>query len=87
MNGKNPLDASAVPRGVSGGREIAARRTPLKSLIGIGRYQVTQTADFADETFGIPTVTDILAELEKPAATRARVQTASFRRAWGQSRT
>src|SRR5690606_9531946 len=37
-------------------------------------------ADFADETFGIPTVTDILAELEKPGRDpRPEFKTASFR--------
>ena len=29
-------------------------------------------AEFTDETFGVPTVRDILAELEKPGAIRVR---------------
>jgi len=83
MNGKNPLDASAVHPEAYPVVERIAERTgrPVKSLIGDRALLKTlKPADFADETFGIPTVTDILAELEKPGRDpRPEFKTASFR--------
>lgn len=69
MNGDNPLDASAVhpeaypvveriltdiqknAKQIIGDRAVLAKITPVK---------------YADERFGVPTITDILRELEKP---------------------
>src|SRR5690606_31892121 len=82
MNGKNPLDASAVhPEAYPVVEKIAAATgRPLKSLIGDrALLKSLKPADFADATFGIPTVTDILAELEKPGRDpRPEFKTASF---------
>ena len=82
MNGKNPLDASAVHPEAYPVVEWIAEATgrPLKSLIGDRALLKTlKPAAFADATFGIPTVTDILAELEKPGRDpRPEFKTASF---------
>ena len=82
MNGKNPLDASAVhPEAYPVVERIAAATgRPLKSLIGDrALLKSLKPAEFADATFGIPTVTDILAELEKPGRDpRPEFKTASF---------
>ncbi len=82
MNGKNPLDASAVhPEAYPVVERIAeATGRPLKSLIGDrALLKSVKPAAFADATFGIPTVTDILAELEKPGRDpRPEFRTASF---------
>jgi len=53
---------------------------PLKSLIGDSAFlKSLQPARFADVQFGIPTVADILAELEKPGRDpRPEFRTASF---------
>lgn len=58
--GAEPLDASSVhPESYSVARKIlvAAGPAPASSL---------DPRDFVDETFGLPTVKDILAELDKP---------------------
>jgi uncharacterized protein len=82
MNGKNPLDGSAVhPEAYPLVERIAeATSRTLKSLIGDRALLKTfKPASFADATFGIPTVTDILAELEKPGRDpRPEFKTASF---------
>ena len=82
MNGKNPLDASAVhPEAYSVVEKIsAANNRPLKSIIGDKAFlKSLKPAAFADGTFGIPTVTDILAELEKPGRDpRPEFKTATF---------
>jgi uncharacterized protein len=82
MNGTNPLDASAVhPEAYPVVERIAeATGRPLKSLIGDRALLKTlKPAAFADATFGIPTVTDILTELEKPGRDpRPEFKTASF---------
>jgi uncharacterized protein len=82
MNGKNPLDASAVhPEAYAVVEKIsAATKRPLKSLIGDGAFlRSLKPAAFADATFGIPTVTDIIAELEKPGRDpRPEFRTAAF---------
>ncbi|MGD0845985.1 Tex family protein [Bradyrhizobium sp.] len=67
--GVDPLDASGVhPEAYPVVRRIlAATKSDIKALIGnaeIVRQLKPQT--FVDETFGLPTVTDILRELEKP---------------------
>lgn len=68
-NGEDPLDASGVhPEAYPVVRRIiAATKSDIKALIGnadVLRQVKSQT--FVDDTFGLPTVTDILRELEKP---------------------
>ncbi len=82
MSGKNPLDASAVhPEAYALVEKIAeATKRPLQSLIGDRvLLKSLKPATFADAEFGIPTVTDILAELEKPGRDpRPEFKTAAF---------
>ncbi len=82
MNGKNPLDASAVhPEAYGLVEKIAdATNRPLKSMIGDKAFlKSLKPAQFADAQFGVPTVTDILAELEKPGRDpRPEFKTATF---------
>jgi uncharacterized protein len=82
MNGPNPLDASAVhPEAYEVVERIAeTTKRPLKSIIGDRAFlKSLQPKQFADERFGIPTVTDILAELEKPGRDpRPEFKTAEF---------
>ena len=82
MSGKNPLDASAVhPEAYVVVEKIAeATKRPLKSIIGDRAFlKSLQPAQFADSAFGIPTVSDILAELEKPGRDpRPEFKTATF---------
>jgi uncharacterized protein len=69
MNGKDPLDASAVhPEAYPLVEKIAAAtKKPIKAMIGDSAFlRGLRARDFADAEFGVPTVTDILAELEKP---------------------
>ncbi|MCK1639459.1 RNA-binding transcriptional accessory protein [Bradyrhizobium sp. 157] len=68
-NGEDPLDSSGVhPEAYPVVRRIlAATKSDIKALIGnadVVRQLKPQA--FVDETFGLPTVTDILRELEKP---------------------
>jgi protein Tex len=68
-DGEDPLDASGVhPEAYPVIRRIlAATKSDIKALIGnaeIVRQLKPQT--LVDDTFGLPTVTDILRELEKP---------------------
>ena len=83
MNGTNPLDASAVhPEAYSVVEKISeTTRRPVKSIIGDRAFlRSLNPATFADGEFGVPTVTDILAELEKPGRDpRPGFKTASFR--------
>jgi protein Tex len=82
MDGKNPLDASAVhPEAYVVVEKIAeATKRPLKSIIGDRAFlQSLKPTQFTDAAFGIPTVTDILAELEKPGRDpRPEFKTAAF---------
>jgi len=67
--GDDPLDASGVhPEAYPVVRRILDRSgVTLAEIIGDERaLRRFRPADFADDRFGIPTVTDILAELEKP---------------------
>ncbi|MEG1042706.1 MAG: Tex family protein, partial [Pseudomonas sp.] len=69
MNGDNPLDASAVhPEAYPLVQRIAADTDrDIRSLIGdSGFLKRLDPKKFTDETFGLPTVTDILQELDKP---------------------
>jgi uncharacterized protein len=83
MGGKNPLDASAVhPEAYPVVEKISeATSRPLKSIIGDRAFlKSLKPAQFADATFGIPTVSDIIAELEKPGRDpRPEFKTATFK--------
>ncbi len=83
MNGKNPLDGSAVhPEAYDLVEKIAtSTNKPVKALIGDrGFLKTLRPQQFADEKFGIPTVTDILTELEKPGRDpRPEFKTAEFK--------
>ena len=66
---KNPLDGSAVhPEAYELVERIAkSKDRSIKSMIGdTGFLKTVQPKDFADDRFGIPTISDILSELEKP---------------------
>jgi uncharacterized protein len=80
--GDDPLDASGVhPEAYPVVRRILDRAgVTLAELIGDERsLRSLRPADFADDRFGIPTVTDILAELEKPGRDpRPAFSTATF---------
>jgi uncharacterized protein len=82
MNGSNPLDASAVhPEAYTVVERIAeATKKPLKAMIGDTAFlRSLRPERFADAQFGIPTVSDILAELEKPGRDpRPEFKTAAF---------
>lgn len=82
MDGKNPLDASAVhPEAYPIVERISkTTKRPIKTLIGDPNFLKTvKPSDYADDQFGIPTVTDILAELEKPGRDpRPEFRTAAF---------
>lgn len=81
-DGDDPLDASGVhPEAYPVVRRILDRSgVTLAELIGNERaLRAVKPADVADERFGIPTVTDILAELEKPGRDpRPAFSTATF---------
>lgn len=81
--GVNPLDASAVHPEAYPVVERVAKATGLATDQLIGNTAVLSKlspADFADETFGVPTVTDILAELDKPGRDpRPEFRTAAFK--------
>ncbi|WP_324779010.1 Tex family protein [Thiobacillus sedimenti] len=83
MDGDNPLDASAVhPESYPLVERILADiRQDLKSVIGNGALlKSLKPAKYTDERFGLPTVTDILGELDKPGRDpRPEFTTASFR--------
>ena len=82
VRGDDPLDASAVhPESYPVVRRIvAATGGDVRSLVGNGPVlRALQPADFVDDFFGLPTVTDILAELEKPGRDpRPEFRTATF---------
>ncbi|MBI4601607.1 MAG: RNA-binding transcriptional accessory protein [Planctomycetes bacterium] len=67
--GDEPLDASAVHPESYGVVESMARRLgrPVRELVGSAELvRGLRPTEFADERFGLPTVEDILRELEKP---------------------
>ncbi len=80
--GDDPLDASGVhPEAYPVVRRIlTAARADVPALIGnTAVLRGLNPADFTDEAFGLPTVTDILKELEKPGRDpRPEFQTATF---------
>ncbi|AWB84256.1 Tex family protein [Corynebacterium liangguodongii] len=81
--GLNPLDASAVHPEAYEVVERIASATGLGARELIGNAAVLRgldPADFATEIFGVPTVTDIIAELDKPGRDpRPEFKTAAFK--------
>ena len=68
-NGDDPIDASGVhPESYPVVRRILeATKSNIQVLIGnAAELRKLSPKDFTDDTFGLPTVTDILRELEKP---------------------
>jgi len=68
-DGDEPLDASAVhPEAYPVvERIVASTQRPIKALLGDGSFlRGLKAEQFTDETFGVPTVRDILKEMEKP---------------------
>ncbi|UJZ93986.1 RNA-binding transcriptional accessory protein [Photobacterium damselae subsp. damselae] len=82
MNGKNPLDGSAVhPESYEVVKRIAsANDKSLDAIIGNSEFLRTLKAvDYTDQHFGLPTVTDIISELDKPGRDpRPEFKTATF---------
>lgn len=82
-NGDNPLDASAVhPESYSVVRKISERtKLDIRSLVGNGNIlKQLNPADYVNDKFGLPTVVDIISELEKPGRDpRPTFQTAAFK--------
>ena len=80
--GKEPLDASSVhPEAYEVARKIvAACGRDIRALMGDGAaLKKLNPASFVEERFGLPTVKDILAELEKPGRDpRPSFKTATF---------
>ena len=69
QGGADPLDASGVhPEAYPVVRKIlAATKSDIKALLGNAEIvRQLKPQAFVDDTFGLPTVTDILRELEKP---------------------
>ncbi len=67
--GENPLDASAVhPESYGVVEAIAARcHRDVRSIIGDSRFlRALNAADYTSDTVGLPTVRDIIAELDRP---------------------
>ncbi|UYZ85449.1 RNA-binding transcriptional accessory protein [Entomomonas sp. E2T0] len=82
MSGTNPLDSSAVHPEAYPVVERIAKETSkdIRSLIGDSTFlKQLDPSKFTDETFGLPTVTDILKELDKPGRDpRPEFKTAEF---------
>ena len=81
-NGDNPLDASSVhPEAYPVvERIIVDLKRPIKELLGDSRVlKAVNASNYIDERFGLPTVQDILKELEKPGRDpRPEFKTANF---------
>ncbi len=81
--GEDPLDASAVhPESYPVVRRIIdATKSDIGSLLGNATaLRALSPASFVDDKFGLPTVTDILRELEKPGRDpRPAFKTAEFK--------
>ena len=81
-NGDDPLDASGVhPEAYPVVRRILeATKSDIKVVIGNGAVlKKLNPQNFTDEKFGVPTVKDILSELEKPGRDpRPEFKTATF---------
>ncbi len=81
-NGDNPLDASGVhPEAYEVVENIAKKNSKnVKGLIGdTGFLRSLKVEDYTSEQFGVPTVTDIVKELDKPGRDpRPEFKTAQF---------
>ena len=82
-NGNNPLDASSVhPEAYPVVERILKKiATNMKDVIGNReKLKGLSPSEFTDERFGVPTVRDILLELEKPGRDpRPEFKTATFK--------
>ncbi|WP_046168446.1 Tex family protein [Chromobacterium vaccinii] len=80
--GDNPLDASSVhPEAYPVVEKIVAKAgRDVKTLIGDSSFlKSVRATDYTDERFGLPTVMDILKELDKPGRDpRPEFKTATF---------
>lgn len=85
MNGEDPLDASAVhPEAYPIVEAILEKSGKnLREIIGNKPFlQALKPQEYVNEKFGLPTVTDIIRELEKPGRDpRPEFKTASFNQA------
>jgi uncharacterized protein len=83
MNGANPLDGSSVhPEAYPLVERIAAsNKRSVQSLIGdVPFLRSLEPSRYTDDKFGVPTVTDVLRELEKPGRDpRGSFKTAEFK--------
>ncbi|MCC5878961.1 MAG: RNA-binding transcriptional accessory protein [Idiomarina sp.] len=83
MNADNPLDGSAVhPEAYPLAKRIATDNgREVKDIIGDTSFLRGLTAqDYTDDNFGVPTITDIIKELEKPGRDpRPEFKTATFK--------
>ncbi|EIJ41372.1 transcriptional accessory protein [Beggiatoa alba B18LD] len=83
VNGENPLDASSVhPEAYPVVERIVSKtQRPVKNMIGdVSFIRQLKAQEFVDDKFGVPTVTDILRELEKPGRDpRPEFKTAEFK--------
>lgn len=81
-DGKEPLDASSVHPEAYGvaAKIVAACGRDVRALMGdSAKLRALDPRTFVDERFGLPTVRDIIAELEKPGRDpRPEFKTASF---------
>ena len=81
-NGNNPLDASAVhPEAYPVVERILDKNhKSLKDILGDTNYlKSLKAVDYVDDHFGVPTVTDIIKELDKPGRDpRPEFKTAQF---------
>ena len=82
-NGDNPLDGSSVhPESYAVVEHIANQNSrDIKSVVGDSQFvRQLKAKDYTSEQFGLPTVTDILKELEKPGRDpRPEFKTAQFK--------
>jgi uncharacterized protein len=82
MGGDNPLDASAVhPESYAVVEKIAQKNNrEFRNLMGDSAFlRSLKAAEYIDDKFGLPTVTDIIKELDKPGRDpRPEFKTATF---------
>lgn len=82
-NGDNPLDASAVhPEAYElVERMLAKQQKQIREVIGnTSLLRTWKPSEYTDTRFGLPTVTDIIKELEKPGRDpRPEFKTANFK--------
>ncbi|WP_394249640.1 Tex family protein [Vibrio profundi] len=82
MDGKNPLDASSVhPEAYPIVKSIAEKNSKdVKSLVGDSEFlKGLHAIDYTNDSFGVPTITDIIKELDKPGRDpRPEFKTATF---------